>query len=98
MGVILIIGGRYQGKHEFAAGAFPGRRQRDLMDFYDSDSLDSFLEEDSVIIAEENSSGVVSADPGENLFREEYNKALIYIADRADEVYRVFCGIHKRIK
>ena len=98
MGTVLVIGGRYQGKRKFASETFPGRTILFLKDIYDSEELEKALSGNVVIIAEENSSGIVSADPSENRFREEYNHALLLVADRAEEVYRVFCGIPKMIK
>ncbi len=95
--MILIIGGKYQGKHEYAKQDFPGKN---IVEF--SDILSGKIKEnectDALIIAEENSSGIVPSDIKELRYREEYNRTLTGLASRADEVYRVFCGIGMKIK
>lgn len=95
--MILVIGGRYQGKHDFSDREFPGRPKKDLIDLYKDPGFLSALPEDTVLIAEETGSGVVPVSAADNAFREEYNRALLTAADKADRVYRVFCGIGKRL-
>ena len=105
--MVLIIGGKYQGKHDFAAKHFP---EADVTEFDDilraTGGVRGFLEKygsggenaDTVVIADENASGIVPGDAEEIRFREEYNRSLTSLAEKADEVYRVFCGIGMKIK
>ncbi|MBD5469961.1 MAG: hypothetical protein HDR19_02235 [Lachnospiraceae bacterium] len=51
-----------------------------------------------VIISSEIGNGIVPIDPFEREYRECVGKILITIAERADEVERVICGIGQRIK
>ena len=51
-----------------------------------------------VIISDEIGNGIVPVDPFEREYRERAGKILITIAERADEVERVICGIGQKIK
>lgn len=53
---------------------------------------------ESVIIADEIGCGVVPADAFERFYRETDGRLCQKVAARADEVYRVFCGIGIKIK
>ena len=44
------------------------------------------------------SQGVVPVDPLQRAWREACGRALIYLAQEAGEVYRVFCGLPERLK
>lgn len=59
-----------------------------------------FLEKcgDCIIICDEVGSGIVPVDTFEREYRERVGRILIGIAAKADEVYRVICGIGQRIK
>ncbi|MBQ9549414.1 MAG: bifunctional adenosylcobinamide kinase/adenosylcobinamide-phosphate guanylyltransferase [Lachnospiraceae bacterium] len=109
--LILIIGGKYQGKHDFAAEHFGDSKIIDLDDLKLSErgvreliegsrsGVDSGNpDKNTVIIAEENASGIVPAYAGLLRQREEYNRCLTAISREADQVYRVFCGIGMKIK
>ena len=71
---------------------------------YSGRNVDSWLEKwldetgPRVIIMRDVSQGLVPSSPEEREFREANGRALIKIADRAEEVYRVFAGIGQRIK
>lgn len=51
-----------------------------------------------VILCEDLSSGVVPIDAATRLWRETTGRCGVWLACRADEVIRVFCGIGTRIK
>ncbi len=104
--MILIIGGKYQGKHDYAAEHFKGLNTYDFEELLKNCGVQAFIEkmnysEDSgktVVIADENASGIVPDNMEEIRFREEYNRKLLLLSGEADEVHRVFCGIGMRIK
>ena len=66
----------------------PEQEMLTLLDHYDR----------CVIISDEVGNGIVPIDPFEREYRERMGKILITIAERADEVERVICGIGQRIK
>ena len=66
----------------------PEREVLALLDHYDR----------CVIISDEIGNGIVPVDPFEREYRERAGKILITIAERADEVERVICGIGQKIK
>ncbi len=109
--MVLIIGGKYQGKHDFASEHFENARVIDIDELMLSEEgvqelngkspFGSDFDSDRkniVIIAEENASGIVPADTALIQKREAYNRRLTAISKEADEVYRVFCGIGMKIK
>ena len=100
--MILVFGGKFQGKHDFAEKAFPGREKVEFEELFGRwkgmGEESSLLSGDMVLIADENSSGIVPSDPAEYNYRERYNALLLKAAARADEVYRVFCGIGIKIR
>jgi adenosyl cobinamide kinase/adenosyl cobinamide phosphate guanylyltransferase len=53
---------------------------------------------DKVIISDDISSGVVPVDREMRQWREALGRSLAMLAEQADEVIRVFCGIASRIK
>lgn len=55
-------------------------------------------DEDCIIISDEVGNGIVPVDPFEREYRERLGRILIQIADRAEEVERVICGIGQKIK
>ena len=54
--------------------------------------------EDSVLIVNDISQGVVPVDKELRAAREANGRLMIYLAREAEQVHRVFCGIGKRIK
>ncbi len=54
--------------------------------------------EHCVLVATDISQGVVPIDAGLRAAREANGRLLIYLAEEAEQVHRVFCGIGKRIK
>ena len=53
---------------------------------------------DIIILYTEVGSGLVPVDEKERTAREAAGRLSILLADEADEVYRVFCGIAKKLK
>ncbi len=53
---------------------------------------------DKIIIITDISQGIVPMDSADRLWREENGRAMAFLAQEADEVYRLFCGIESRIK
>lgn len=51
-----------------------------------------------VIISDETGCGVVPMDAFERLYREQSGRVSCYLAEEADSVIRVICGIGKKIK
>ena len=126
--MILIIGGVYQGRLDFARQRF-GLTDADLYlctDVTDAPDvsrrclayLDRFAlnrvrageepvdffrtrEEalaDSILIATDISCGVVPIDPVNRAWREANGRMNNWLANRADEIWRLFCGIPQRLR
>ena len=56
------------------------------------------LWQDKVLIITDVSQGIVPMDKTTRAFREMNGRLMLYLASEAEEVWRVFCGIGKRIK
>lgn len=123
--MILVFGGAYQGKLEYAEKEFnintvcdcSGGRYPDfsaeavagiegfVMECVKDgiEAADYFREQeedwkDSVLIITDISQGVVPVDSRARAAREMNGRLMLYLAAKADQVYRVFCGIGKRIR
>ena len=106
----LYIGGAYQGQSELARAENPDALI--LFDFHEAvreavlrgkDArafARSVIEAhpDAVIVANEVGAGVVPVLAQERAFREAVGRALCVIAQEAEQVMRVVCGIGVRIK
>ncbi len=147
--MILIFGGAYQGKLDFAKKEF-GLTESDVLDIaelcrmartkndqdlnygvdafinqnimtakcaygldeyirlmiergLDSDSwieelIEGVKEAETVIIINDYSQGLVPMDAEDRKFREANGRAMIKLAESAESVYRIFCGIGTNIK
>lgn len=64
------------------------------------EEMAAFLDscEDCIIICDEVGNGIVPIEPFEREYRERVGRLLIWLADRAEEVERVICGIGQKIK
>jgi len=51
-----------------------------------------------VIIADELGCGIVPMDTADRKWRETTGRLLCFVAEQADEVYRLVCGIPQRLK
>ena len=146
--MVLVFGGAYQGKLEFAMNEFNISKDEVLnlrelcslcLDKNDQDlnygvdgvigqnlsgakliyGIDSYIRllnerglstdrwietlmdtslDTAVIVMNDLSQGIVPLDPEERSFREANGRAMIKLAEKADAVYRVFCGIPHKLK
>lgn len=103
----LYIGGAYQGQAELARRENPGAELIEnfhLLLRNGTGDPRSFAEEfftrhpDAVVTADEVGCGVVPVDAADRAWREAVGRALCVLAQRADQVTRVICGIGVRIK
>lgn len=106
--MILVVGGRCQGKRRFVSENFPGKNIADgfheimrdtLLNGDDAGALtENVIRTADVVISDEIGCGIVPGDAFDRRWREETGRALCAIAAAADEVYRVTAGIAVRIK
>ncbi len=110
--MILVIGGTYQGKTEFARTEFPEAKFLNQAHLFvkrriaEGKKKNEIFEEIKamtaegqwVIIADEIGNGVVPMSEDERTYRETCGRIMIDLAKEASEVYRVVCGIGQRIK
>ena len=126
--MVLIIGGSYQGKLDFARityclaedeificdentaaidftkrcvayiDRFALNRVRAGAEPAEAFSGASGLRQDAILIATDISGGVVPMDPTLRAWREANGRMVNGLAARADEVWRLFCGIPQRLK
>jgi adenosylcobinamide kinase/adenosylcobinamide-phosphate guanylyltransferase len=110
--MILIIGGSYQGKTEYALTNFPKARFSNQAHLFIKKRLEEGKSEadilaemremvadgDWVIISDDIGNGVVPLDKTDRQWREICGRVLIEIAKEATEVHRVILGIGQRIK
>ena len=106
----LYIGGAYQGQLELARAENPDALI--FEDFHEAvqeamqrgEDARAFAQHmiaahpDAVIVANEVGAGVVPVQAQERAFREAVGRALCVIAQEAQQVTRVVCGIGVRIK
>lgn len=125
--MILIFGGAYQGKLDFAKKTF-GIADEQVFVCAEGSGVDqgakvlcglekAFLHlvkqrvnitdvlmahrddlKDKIIIINDISQGIVPLDKDLRAWREATGRAMLYLAEEADQVYRVFCGIGQKIK
>lgn len=107
--MIFCIGGKAQGKSEFVSHyADEGYKiyddfheciKADLMGGQDTRRrVDELIGENIVIVGTEMGCGIVPMDPVDRRIREYNGRINCYIAERADEVYLINCGVAQRIK
>lgn len=107
--MILIIGGAYNGKTAFARSL----RVSDDKIIFDAHEVIRHLLADGkdaereflrladvaeVVTCAEIGSGIVPADEFERRWRETVGRIIRGLAERADEVYRVYYGIPQKLK
>ena len=102
--MIFITGPLYSGKREYACRLL-GCRPEELAEravwdaqnlaanCADMDSLAEELSRREVVIATEVGGGVVPVDPEERAAREAAGRLSCLLAQRAEKVVRVFCGL-----
>lgn len=123
--MILIFGGAYQGKLDYAKENYRFETVCDCSDGREPDfsadviyGIEGFVLEcakagkearqvfeetegewaGKILIITDTSQGVVPIDKDVRAFREMNGRLMLYLADKADSVIRVFCGIGKRLK
>ena len=110
--MVLIIGGSYQGKTEYAYQKFPEARYINQAHLFikkrleEGKSGEEILQEllhttekgQWIIISDDIGNGVVPVDENERKWREMAGRILIELAANAKEVHRVILGIGQRIK
>lgn len=123
--MIVVFGGAYQGKTEYAtkmlgAATVSDVSEKGMPDFTKDavtgiegfvlrcieegvDPTEHFRQHrsewaDKILIVTDISQGVVPVDKTVRAAREANGRLMIYLAEEADQVHRVFCGIGKRIK
>ncbi|MHC1748434.1 MAG: bifunctional adenosylcobinamide kinase/adenosylcobinamide-phosphate guanylyltransferase [Cellulosilyticaceae bacterium] len=110
--MILIIGGAYQGKTEYAVQNYDDSKDKMINEFHlkvleDIKNNKNTLEalkaniddyKDKIIICDDISCGVVPLEPEMRAWREMLGRCMAYLSQNADQVIRVFCGIGTRIK
>ena len=106
----LYVGGAFQGQEELARQENPGAEI--VTDFHEEIRrvmetggdvqvfVSAFLEAHpgAVVVANELGSGIVPMEKGDRLFREAAGRALCCVAQRAETVVRVVCGLGVKIK
>ncbi len=109
--MILIVGGAYQGKKDFAYKNF-GDKYEIISDYHINvreqlkqgknplKEAEKLAEKNSnvVITSDELGCGLVPVDDFEREYREKNGRVNCYFAEKADAVIRVVCGIGNRIK
>lgn len=112
--MVLFTGPLYSGRHEAAKAyaEAAGTKLSDLRVCEDAASFltenssperlrqiaTELAENYDIILYTEVGSGLVPVDEKERTARETAGRLSILLADEADEVYRVFCGIAKKLK
>ena len=106
--MIFITGPLYAGKEEYirkslgwGAEDFVANAVRDVQKLVPCDDLELLADElagRKVVIATEVGCGIVPIDPAERRWREEAGRLSCLLAERADTVIRVCCGIPQLLK
>lgn len=86
--IIVIDQFHYWVKTELSKGQNPEEK---ILQF-----VEKYL--DAIIISDEIGNGIVPIDAFEREYREQTGRILIKLAERADEVERVICGIGQKLK
>ena len=100
----LIIGGYAQGKLRVACQSVPEKKKIIWDGTLWESSVGNGLQRlfqlypACIIIGDEIGNGIVPIDAFERKYRETYGRILSNIAERAEEVDRVLCGLSQKIK
>jgi len=109
----LIIGGFCQGKKAFAEKKFPNDEKWEQFELFVKEQLASgstreqiqnqvlariAQQPDMTVIATALGCGIVPMDKSDRTWREVTGRILCVLAEQADAVYRVTCGIGVQIK
>lgn len=107
--MILIIGGAYQGKYEYAIKQYGKdyqilnnyhKKVKEQLEYGKNPILEAkkWIDQEIVIISDELGYGIVPVDQFERGYRELNGRVNCYLAKHAQEVIRVICGIGTKIK
>lgn len=110
--MVLIVGGSYQGKTEYARKNFPNAKYFNHLHAFIkkrmengknqeeilADIKEAISEGEWVLIADEIGNGVVPHEAFDRQWREVTGRILISLAKEASEVHKVVCGIGIKIK
>lgn len=110
--MILVVGGVFQGKKEFAKELAVQRNMEMVNGFHnqiqklleEGEDVEVYIEElleksrNVVIVMDEVGAGVVPVERSDREYREAVGRVGQLLAKEAEEVYRVMCGIGVRIK
>lgn len=108
----LYIGGYKQGKLKYVLTKYPHKEDKIFNDFHlwvrklmieGQDvvlAVNEYIRRnpDAIIICDMIGNGIVPSEPFERHYREELGRVLIKVAEKADRVERITCGIGQRIK
>ncbi len=106
--MILVIGGRNQGKSEYVSQNYPGTKV--LNGFHNAvkeymlegkdikELIEKAVNDFDVVISDEIGCGIVPAEKFDRDWREKTGRALCVIAEQAESVYRITSGIALKIK
>lgn len=107
--MILVIGGAFQGKTEFAKNKFNADDTAIYNGFHmklrecmknsgDISEITERAKNFKIVISDEVGSGIIPIDKFDRDWRENVGRELCRLAAYADEVWRVSCGMGQRIK
>lgn len=97
--MILVVGGIASGKRTFAESlGFPGELcafdvHERVRDGEDAATLLEALSAKAVVTCAEVGNGIVPLDPGERTWREQVGRLTCSLAECADAVVRMVCGV-----
>ena len=108
--MVLIIGGAYQGKTKYANEKYGNKKI--VNQFHNTvkewlsegknpiEETKNFIlqNNDCIVIMDEIGCGIIPLEKSERLYREAVGKAGCLLAEKADSVYRLSCGIAVKIK
>ena len=110
--MILVVGGAFQGKQEFAR-ELAARRKMETINFFhnriqkileDGEDGEAYIRDllektpNVVIVMDEVGAGVVPVERSDREYRDAVGRAGQLLAREAKEVYRVICGIGVKSK
>lgn len=101
--MVLIVGGKSQGKSKFAVDNFPQMKLVDNLQDVIREKMDKAevleeIEDNAVVVCDEVGCGIVPVERQDREYRELVGEICCELAKRADKVYRVICGMGVVIK
>ena len=107
--MILITGGAFQGKTKYALESFGDKykienkyhekvRAQLLKGKDPLKEAEKLVADDVIVITDEIGCGLVPVDSFERKYRDVNGRVNCFLAENAEQVIRVICGIGKRIK